>query len=105
MLKREEVERIRTKAYGVLVSVSLEQTFALLDDGQQKYFIHMALKKIAPKEALALNLFYLQENSLEEMCEVTGWTPGNSKVILHRARKSMYLELDRILKTEKTMLY
>jgi RNA polymerase sigma factor (sigma-70 family) len=105
MLKKEEAERTGTRTCSDLLFGEVEQSFNLLDEGQQRYFIHRALHGITPREAIALNLFYLQEYSLDEMCEVTGWTPGNSKVILHRARKSMYFELDRLLKSEKKLLY
>jgi len=105
MLKREGAERIRSKEDAESVAESMPQALDLLDENQQKYYINMALREIGPKEALALILFYLQENSLEEVCEVTGWTLSNSKVILHRARRSMYAQLDRILKSEKKLLY
>lgn len=105
ILKREEVDRVRSKVYTETVSDTLPQALNLLDEDQQKYYIHKALKEIDSKEALALNLFYLQENSLGEICDVTGWSRANSKVILYRARRSMYLELDRLLKSEKKLLY
>lgn len=55
----------------------------------KRYYINEALKKLSPKESLALRLFYLEENSIEEMIEITGWTSSNIKVILHRARTNM----------------
>jgi len=51
--------------------------------------VHEALKRLSPKESLALRLFYLDENSIEEISEITGWTGSNIKVLLHRARKNM----------------
>ncbi len=76
-----------------------------MKEEQQKYFIDLALQKIPSKEALALNLFYLQEYSVEEVSDLTGWSVSNVKVILHRARKRMYFELSKISKTEKKLLY
>lgn len=51
--------------------------------------ITVALKILPPKESLVLNLFYLEENSLKEVSEITGWTLSNIKVLLHRARKNL----------------
>ena len=88
--------------------VSLEdipQSLVAMKDEQQKYFIDFALQKIPSKEALALNLFYLEEYSVEEVSDLTGWSVSNVKVILFRARKSLYCELSKILKTEKKLLY
>jgi RNA polymerase sigma-70 factor (ECF subfamily) len=47
------------------------------------------LSLLAPKEGLALQLFYLEEISLNDITDITGWTLANTKVILHRARKSV----------------
>ncbi len=51
--------------------------------------IHKVLSLMEPKESLALELFYLQELSINDMMQITGWSKGNTKVILHRARKSL----------------
>jgi RNA polymerase sigma-70 factor (ECF subfamily) len=72
---------------------------------QQKYYIDLAMKNIPPGEALALALFYMEEYSIEEIRELTGWTVSNVKVTLHRARKSMYDELNLLLSAEKKTLY
>ncbi len=72
---------------------------------QQKYYIDQAMHNIPSKEALALTLFYIEEYSVEEIREVTGWTESNVKVLLHRARKNMYQELNLLLSTEKKTLY
>ncbi len=50
--------------------VSLEdipQSLVSMKEEQQKYFIDLALQKIPSKEALALNIFYLHEYSVEEV--------------------------------------
>ena len=51
--------------------------------------IQKTLSLLPPKEGLALQLFYLEEISLNEITNITGWTLANTKVILHRARKSV----------------
>lgn len=51
--------------------------------------IESAVSSLPINESLALNLFYLEESSLKEVCEITGWTISNAKVILHRARKNL----------------
>jgi hypothetical protein len=33
----------------------------------QKYYINKALKKLGPKESLALRLFYLEEHSINDI--------------------------------------
>lgn len=56
--------------------------------------IAKAMSVLSPKESLALNLFYLEEHSLKELAEITGWSIANTKVILHRARKNLRAQLE-----------
>lgn len=68
-----------------------------LKEEEQIQQINEALQKLPPKESLALRLFYLQEESIKEVCEVTGWTESNTKVILHRARKNMFKIMNQLV--------
>jgi RNA polymerase sigma-70 factor (ECF subfamily) len=76
-----------------------------LEADDQKYLINEALKKISSKESLALRLFYLEENSLEEICDLTGWSTSYTKVILHRARINLKIILSEVYRIDKTILY
>lgn len=67
---------------------------------ERKQVINDALLQIPGQEALALRLFYLEELSIKELTEVTGWTESNCKVILHRARKRLAQQLNSLLKHE-----
>lgn len=73
---------------------------AALEETQQTYLINEALQKMAPKESLALRLFYLQDESIKEVGEITGWSEANTKIILHRARKNMAVILTQLMKTD-----
>ena len=59
------------------------------EPSQNSINIEHAISLLPANEGLALTLFYLEDNSLKEMGEITGWTLSNTKVILHRARKSL----------------
>ncbi len=79
--------------------------FDSLHETERKFHINETLSLLSPKESLALRLFYLDENSIEEIINITGWTESNVKVILHRARKNFYAALNKTLKDEmKTIL-
>lgn len=65
---------------------------------EQKALINEALMAIPSKESVALRLFYLEELSLKEIIEITGWSESNLKVILHRARKSLHATLTLLMK-------
>ncbi|MEO9870751.1 RNA polymerase sigma factor [Ekhidna sp.] len=74
--------------------VSFKKTSANESD-EDRERIEKALKALPANESLALNLFYLEENSLKEVMNITGWTLANTKVILHRARKNLRSKMEK----------
>lgn len=74
-----------------------EDILLSLQEDEQTYCINEALKKLPPNESLALRLFYLQEGSIKEVREITGWSESKVKVTLFRARKNMFLAFNEIL--------
>ena len=77
-----------------------ENAILSLHKEEQAYLINEALNQLPANESLALRLFYLEEESIKEVCEITGWSESNTKVILHRARKNMFLVFGQLLKTQ-----
>ncbi|MCC5904888.1 MAG: RNA polymerase sigma factor [Balneolaceae bacterium] len=59
------------------------------DDDHLRFYIREAMKELTADEALALQLFYLEEYSIKETGEITGWSESKTKVLLHRARKKL----------------
>lgn len=75
----------------LLDSKSLEEKSVLVNE---------ALKRLPDREAVALRLFYLEEESIRSVSKITGWTEANIKVILHRARKNMLGVINKMIKHE-----
>jgi RNA polymerase sigma-70 factor (ECF subfamily) len=67
---------------------------------EQKYYIQKALKLLSPDDVTMITLFYLKENSLEEIAEIVGIETNTVKVKLHRARKRLADVMQQILKGE-----
>lgn len=80
--------------------VSVASNIASLKKEEQKKFINLALDKLNEIDSLLLSLYYLSENTIEEIEEITGFSKSNIKTRMHRARKKMYEELVLILKNE-----
>jgi len=51
--------------------------------------VHRLLAELAPRDRLAITLSYLEERSVAEIAELTGWSKSMVKVQLHRARKRL----------------
>lgn len=106
--------KIRKKK--ILVNELDEQMNQIEDRGQmdgwkqlqvtdQKRYIRLALESLSRDDSLVITLFYLSENSLPEICEITGWKHSAAKVKLHRARKKLEVALFGLLDEEiKTLL-
>ena len=53
-----------------------------------------------PDDAALISLYYLAENSLEEIGKALGIETNTAKVKLHRARHRLKEKLERLLKHE-----
>jgi RNA polymerase sigma factor (sigma-70 family) len=71
---------------------------------EQRYFIERALKLLSPDDVTMITLFYLKENSLEEIAESIGIETNTVKVKLHRARKRLADVMQEMMKGEQKSL-
>jgi len=75
-----------------------------IKNGEQKKYVAKAINNLKEMDALLITLFYLNENSVEEIEQITGLTKTNVKVKLFRARKKLFNELSLLLKDELNMI-
>jgi RNA polymerase sigma-70 factor, ECF subfamily len=52
--------------------------------------LHDAIARLTPKERLVITLLELEDRSLQEVAQLTGWSVGNVKVRAFRARASLH---------------
>jgi len=50
------------------------------------------------EDNLLITLFYKNENSIEDISEITGLSVSNVKVRLHRIRKKLYEDMNGLIK-------
>jgi RNA polymerase sigma-70 factor (ECF subfamily) len=81
-----------------MVEEDVEDEVAGLDEHEQKLVIGKILDKLQEIDRVLVTLFYLNNQPVNEICEVTGLGESNVKVRLHRVRKKIYMELQDILK-------
>jgi RNA polymerase sigma-70 factor (ECF subfamily) len=66
--------------------------------------INNTLAQMPASESLVLRLYYLEENSVEEVSSISGLSNSNVKVILYRARKRFCSILKTKMKHELNTL-
>ena len=77
-----------------------EDAYENLVKAEREKIIQQALGEMSMEDSLLLTLYYLQEQTLDEIEEITGIAKENAKVKIHRARKKMYLIIDKRLVPE-----
>ncbi|HSR59885.1 MAG TPA: sigma-70 family RNA polymerase sigma factor [Robiginitalea sp.] len=68
---------------------SPDDTWTQLMESERRAVLNQALEDLEPGDRSLLSLFYLQEQSLQEVSEITGLSPGTVKVRLFRARERL----------------
>jgi RNA polymerase sigma factor (sigma-70 family) len=75
-----------------------------LEKKDKQTFVAMALDRLNEADRLAIQLYYIQEFSLEEVAGILEQNLNTVKVRVHRARLKLADELTRILKQEALTL-
>lgn len=72
----------------------------IIQKKERSNYIQQALNLLREEDQVVITLFYLNENSLTEICQITGWELSKVKVKLHRSRKRLLTELEKLLNKE-----
>lgn len=67
---------------------------------EQQNYIAKAIDNLPELDALLVTLFYMNDNTLDEIKDITGYSKTNIKVRLFRARKKLYKHLEQLLRDE-----
>lgn len=84
--KRKSTIDIEDVSYSLADS---KQIALELEKYEMQQQLKAAIRKLSPKEAGLITMFYLEEFSVKELAETTGIQLSNVKVILFRARKKL----------------
>jgi RNA polymerase sigma-70 factor (ECF subfamily) len=66
------------------------EAFNTLEKEDRVHQLRDAMNLLKEEESLIITLFYLNENSVEEISTITNFSISNIKVKLHRARKKLF---------------
>lgn len=71
-----------------------------IEQRSEKETVRKAIKMLPKQEAEVLTLFYLHEQTVEEIEKITGYTKSNVKVKLYRARKNLRSIVNQFFREE-----
>ena len=61
------------------------------------FYLEQALKTLPAEDALLITMFYLDNQSIEEIGRISNLTQANVKVKLHRIRKKLAIEINKLM--------
>ena len=94
---RVQTEDIETSFSAQLASIDTDNDLKI---SEQRQYIQQALNHLSPDDVTMITLFYLKEQSLEEIAQVVGISAETVKVKLCRARKRLAETMNRVLGKE-----
>jgi RNA polymerase sigma-70 factor, ECF subfamily len=65
---------------------------------ENRELLNRLLLALKPAERIVVQLLYLEEKSVLEICDLTGWKPSKVKVTAFRARQKLAAAVKRIVK-------
>lgn len=72
-----------------------------MEEKEQQETIKEAIAKLPQTEALLVTLFYINENTIKEIKEITGLSLSNIKIKLFRARKKLKKDLAFLIEDQQ----
>ncbi len=99
-IRRKKLETAYVHESSSISEVEINNCLKTMKEEEQRKYIDRAMQLLPPREALALQLFYIDDLSLKEMEEVIDLKSEHLKVLLYRARKRIFTLLQTELKHE-----
>lgn len=103
--EKKKPEALDTVSPDELSLEVVNSEFSKMEQSDQQYYIHEAFMRLPANYSLVLRLFYLNEFTLDEITQITGWTNANTRVLLYRARKELKHVLTGHLNINKEDIY
>jgi RNA polymerase sigma factor (sigma-70 family) len=80
----DEARPVKAVANAVVPDISIQ-----MERADRSATLQKAIAQLSQEDATVISLFYLYEQSLDEICEITGMTLSNAKTRLSRARQRL----------------
>jgi RNA polymerase sigma-70 factor (ECF subfamily) len=95
--KHHEFTQIDERVMGDTTEDEILENLDAVDHESQAKMVNAAIDRLPPDESALVTMFYMKENSIEDISHITGLTISNVKVKLHRIRKKLYDEMQHMM--------
>ena len=83
-----------------MIDTDSKGQFAQLQAKQRAVYIEKLINQLPEEDAMLITLFYLKEQSIEEIAKISQLSTSNIKVKLFRLRKKLKKKLQKMLEGE-----
>lgn len=80
--------------------MKIQQQIGQIRKEELSSYLQKAIESLPADDQVLVTLFYYEEQSIDEIVQITGLTESNVKVKIHRARKKMHILLKDLLQEE-----
>jgi RNA polymerase sigma factor (sigma-70 family) len=98
--KKQDFTQIDERVVSDTTEDDIFENLDTLDAEIQSKLVNEAINKLPADESAIVTLFYLKENTIDDICQITGLSESNVKVKLFRIRKKLHDELQSKMKME-----
>jgi len=91
--KKQDFTQLDERMVGETTEDEIFENLDTLDTEHQSKLVNEAINNLPADESAIVTLFYLKENTIEDISQITGLSVSNVKVKLFRIRKKLYEEL------------
>ena len=98
--KKQDFTPLDERVVGETTEDEIFENLDSLDTELQSKLVNEAINSLPADESAIVTLFYLKENTIDDISQITGLSVSNVKVKLFRIRKKLYDELQSKMKIE-----
>jgi len=98
--KKNKWDLIENEVAETIISQDLLGGIENLLAQERKELIQKGMERLKSNESAVLTLFYLEEQSIKEIQEITTYSESQVKILLHRGRKNLFDILQKITNNE-----
>jgi RNA polymerase sigma factor (sigma-70 family) len=102
--KKQDFTQLDERVVSDTTEDEIFENLDTLDAELQSKLVNDAINHLPADESAIVTLFYLKENTIEDISQITGLSVSNVKVKLFRIRKKLYDELQSKMKMETVFI-
>lgn len=100
-LRKKEYKHYQLEInYDNIADTEIDDTIEYIDTETQLKHLNTVLASMPKEDALLITLFYFNEQTIKQISQISGYTESNIKVKLHRIRKFMNYEINKLMENE-----